>query len=72
MKRGAFPYLMEWMRQAIVDAYLDGEKRASIAAEFGVQPNHVRMLAASRGIPPRAARGRPKKVKFVPERAIRQ
>ena len=53
--RNAQRRLLEWEKQAIIDAYRDGEKRDAIAAEFGVDKDHVRRLARHAGLPGRAA-----------------
>lgn len=37
--------LQDWERQAIADAYTDGEKVTDIASEFGINPAHVRVIA---------------------------
>lgn len=52
--------LLEWERNAIVDAYREGEKVASISSEFGVSEDYPTILARRRGV---AARpwGRPRK-----------
>jgi hypothetical protein len=41
--------LKEWQQQAVIDAYLAGEKIEAIAAEFGIVPHYAVMLAKSRG-----------------------
>lgn len=56
--RGVVRRLLDWERDAIVDAYKAGEKRDAISAEFGVCGHYPRMLAARRGIAGRSA-GRP-------------
>lgn len=52
--------LLDWERNAIVEAMRDGEKRDAICAEFGVSRAYPSMLARRRGIPPRS-KGRPKR-----------
>lgn len=52
--------LLDWERQAIVDAYCAGEKVDAIAAEFNVSKQYPGMLAESHGRPRRKS-GRPKK-----------
>ena len=52
------PRLLEWERQAILDAYREGEKVAALCAEFGVARNYPRSLARRRGFPVRI-QGRP-------------
>lgn len=51
--------LLDWERQAIVDAYRANEKREAIAEEFGVATQYPAILARRHGVPPRG-RGRPK------------
>lgn len=51
--------LLDWERQAIVDAMASGEKRGAISVEFGVSEHYPTMLARRHGIAPRG-RGRPK------------
>lgn len=51
--------LLDWERDAIVDAYARGEKLAAIGAEFGIKFNYVSMLARRRGLPPRPRFFRP-------------
>ena len=53
--------LLDWERDAIVQAMADGEKADAIGAEFGVCLSYPGMLAKRRGLPPRSIRGRPKK-----------
>lgn len=45
--------LQEWVRQAVADAYADGEKSESIANEFNISRSHVRGIGKSFGHPPR-------------------
>lgn len=45
--------LLEWEREAISQAFRDGEKRAAIAAEFGADESAISHLAKRRGIPSR-------------------
>lgn len=56
MKRRA---LLDWERQAIIDAYCADEKLDAIAEEFGVVRHYPTMLARRAGFPPRG-RGRPR------------
>jgi hypothetical protein len=42
--------LQEWEKQAVLDAYANGEKLSAIAAEFGVAPVSISMLAKRRGL----------------------
>jgi len=53
--------LLDWERDAIVQAMADGEKADAIRAEFGVCLSYPGMLARRRGVPPRTVKGRPKK-----------
>lgn len=55
--------LLDWERQAIVDAMSGGEKRESICAEFNVSRSYPSILARRRGIEPRSA-GRPKRLQI--------
>lgn len=64
MKANATHRLLDWERQAIVDAYVAGEKRESIGEEFRVTPQYAAILARRNGHPPRAA-GRPPKQKVT-------
>lgn len=50
--------LLDWERQAIVDAFLAGEKIEAIAAEFGVTRSYPGVLARRMGVPARWT-GRP-------------
>lgn len=59
--------LLDWERDAIVYAYIAGEKREAISAEFGVAEEYPAILARRRGVPPRG-RGRPRKVTRVQSR----
>lgn len=52
--------LLDWERNAIVDAMRGGEKRDAICAEFGVSRSYPGNLARRRGIEPRST-GRPAK-----------
>lgn len=52
--------LLDWERDAIVDAMASGEKRDAISSEFGVSDAYPSILARRRGIAPRSA-GRPPK-----------
>jgi hypothetical protein len=58
LRRHHGPRLLEWERQAILDAYRGGEKVAALCAEFGVARNYPRSLARRRGFPVRI-QGRP-------------
>jgi hypothetical protein len=58
LRRRHGPRLLEWERQAILDAYRDGEKVVALCAEFGVACNYPRSLARRRGFPVRI-QGRP-------------
>lgn len=51
--------LLDWQRQALIDAYMGGEKEAAIAAEFGVSHNYPGILARRGGFDGRA-NGRPR------------
>lgn len=42
-----------WERQAILDAYRDGEKLEVIALEFGVSISAISKIARAHGVPPR-------------------
>lgn len=53
--------LLDWERDAIVDAMHGGEKRDAIASEFNVSRSYPSILARRRGIDPRSA-GRPKRL----------
>lgn len=52
--------LLAWERDAIVDAYIDGEKVAAISSEFGVSGAYPTILARRRGVVGRPW-GRPRK-----------
>ena len=52
--------LLDWERDAIVQAMIDNEKRDSICAEFGVSRAYPGNLARRRGVEPRSP-GRPSK-----------
>lgn len=52
--------LLPWQRDAMVDAYLGGEKTEAIGAEFGVSAQYPGQLAKTRGHPVRP-QGRPKR-----------
>lgn len=56
--RGIMRRLLDWERDAITEAMGAGEKRESIAAEFGCSRSYPSILARRRGIEPRSA-GRP-------------
>lgn len=56
----AAPRLLDWERDAIVEAYRDGEKVASISSEFGVSEDYPTILARRRGVVGRPC-GRPRK-----------
>ena len=43
----------DWERQAILDAYRDGEKLEIIALEFGVSISAISKIARANGVPPR-------------------
>jgi hypothetical protein len=47
--------LLDWERDAIVDAMASGEKRESIVAEFGVSRSYPSVLARRRGVEPRTS-----------------
>lgn len=59
--------LLDWEREAIVQAMSDNEKRDSICAEFGVSRSYPGNLARRRGIQPRSS-GRPTK-RLQPEKS---
>ena len=52
--------LLDWEKQAILDAYLDGEKVIAICAEFDVSHRYPVFLVKSLGLKCRM-QGRPKK-----------
>jgi hypothetical protein len=52
--------LLDWEREAIVDAMAGNEKREAIASEFNVSRSYPSILARRRGIEPRSP-GRPAK-----------
>jgi DNA-directed RNA polymerase specialized sigma24 family protein len=52
--------LQDWERQAILDAYIDGEKLEAVACEFGVTMWAVNKIGRRAGEPPRPI-GRPPK-----------
>ena len=53
--------LLDWERNAIVDAMAANEKREAVASEFNVSRSYPSILARRRGIEPRSA-GRPKRL----------
>lgn len=53
--------LLPWQKDAIVEAYREGEKRESISEEFGVSEAYPAILARRRGVAPRSITGRPPK-----------
>ena len=62
--------LLPWQQQALLDAYLAGEKVEAIAHEFGVHVSYPRLLAKRRGHPVRPI-GRPPKKRVHPaKRAV--
>lgn len=52
--------LLDWERDAIVEAYAGNEKRDAICAEFDVSPSYPGNLARRRGLKPRSENGRPR------------
>lgn len=66
-KSGYAGHLLAWERQAIADAYLEGEKIAVICEEFRVSESSVNRITRKLGVPcrPRAyvTRSLPKKQK---------
>lgn len=46
-------YLLDWEKQALVDAYMAGEKLTSLAEEFGVDHSTISHLAKRWGCPRR-------------------
>jgi hypothetical protein len=50
--------LLPWQKQAIIDAYLAGDKVDAIAVEFGVVDSYPGILARRRGHPMRPRRNR--------------
>jgi hypothetical protein len=61
--------LLEWQKQAIVDAIGAGEKRSAVAEEFGVSDHYPTMLARRRGLKPRPV-GRPAKTSHFPRAVL--
>lgn len=55
--------LLDWERDAIVDAMASGEKREAICAEFNVSRVYPTILARRRGLLPRSL-GRPKRLQL--------
>lgn len=55
--------LLDWERDAIVDAMASHEKRDAICAEFNVSRSYPTNLARRRGLAPRGI-GRPKRLQF--------
>ena len=53
--------LLDWQRQALIDAYMGGEKESALAAEFGVSPSYPGILAGRSGCEKRPW-GRPRKL----------
>ena len=51
--------LLDWQRQAVLDAYISGEKAVAIAAEFGISNRYPCVLARRSGFEVRA-NGRPR------------
>jgi hypothetical protein len=51
-------FLPDWERQAVIDAYVAGEKVWAIAVEFGVLEQCVRRAARKAGFPPRTGNER--------------
>lgn len=49
--------LQEWERQAILDAYRDGEKTVAVAFEFGVSVSCVTKIGRRAGCEPRVLGG---------------
>lgn len=47
--------LQDWEREAVAQAYLDGEKLEAVAVEFGVDQSTVHRVAMARGFPRRRA-----------------
>jgi hypothetical protein len=45
--------LQDWEREAVAQAYLDGEKLEAVAVEFGVDQSTVSRVAKGRGYPRR-------------------
>lgn len=56
--------LLDWERDAIVQAMAAMEKVDSICAEFNVCRSYPGMLARRRGVEPRSSGGRPKSPQF--------
>ena len=63
--------LLDWERDAIVDAVASNEKRESISAEFGVCRSYPGMLAKRRGIKSNP-KGRPKKPQLLKPELLSQ
>lgn len=61
--------LLPWQQQALIDAYLAGEKTEAIAEEFGVHVSYPRLLAKRRGHPVRQI-GRPRTKRVHPAKRV--